>query len=78
MSISEEFPRMWADASIGAVGYILPINWIDYDVESSVGEIGYEVPDAQDPIEVAGVPVRSFVIRYKYTKRKNNEYFITG
>lgn len=48
-------------------GKELPVNYIDFDALSGVGEIGYEVADEDDPVQLLdGSNVRVITVKYLY------------
>ena len=58
---------MWDVECRGLFGHTLPMNFLSYDHETDLGEIGYLVPDDDDPlVTVDGETLRMFTVSYIY------------
>lgn len=48
-------------------GKELPVNYIDFDAMTGIGEIGYEVADEDEPVRLlSGDNVRVITVKYLY------------
>ena len=66
-NLSETFNTIWFSACMELVGRELPVNYLSFDADANMGDIGYEVDDSADPIVLLdGQAVRILTIKYNY------------
>jgi len=70
---SDTFTLLWAEYSMKACNELLPINFIDFDADANVGEVGYAVSDNDPPLILTnGKAVRILVMIYDYDSVKSD------
>ena len=64
---SEVFANLWDVECRNLFGHTIPMNFLSYDHETDLGEIGHLVPDGDDPlVTVDGETLRVFTVSYIY------------
>lgn len=72
-NISYSMMIAWEASSVQLTGSVLRPNYLDFDEETGVGEVGYAVPDEDPPLTLLdGEACRIIVARYDFKKVTTN------
>lgn len=64
---SEAFRDIWMVESYNLFGVVLPMNFLRFNSNTFIGEIGHKVPDEAEPLQtVCGETIRLFTVSYMY------------
>lgn len=64
---SEAFRDIWMVESYSLFGVVLPMNFLRFNSDTYIGEIGHKVPDGDAPLQTAdGEAIRLFTVSYMY------------
>ena len=71
---SEAFRDIWMVESYNLFGVVLPMNYLRFNSDTFIGEIGYRVPDESAPLQSAdGEAIRLFTVSYMYFGVMDND-----
>lgn len=71
---SEAFRDIWMVESYNLFGTVLPMNYLRFNSDTHLGEIGHKVPDGAAPLKTTdGETIRIFTVSYMYMGVLDND-----